>query len=155
MNDKNITGGCQCGAVRYSLSRPPRLVYVCHCSVCRRASSSSFNVSCIVDKDAIYIEQGELTRLNWVVESKVKRFGEFCCRCGVRIRHGSDPSNNEYAVRGGTLDDQKYAQPVAHIWLSEAADWFVPPAGDLCFDTQPEDYSEIEVLYRKRHDHLQ
>ena len=24
-------GGCQCGAVRYALSRAPTIVYVCHC----------------------------------------------------------------------------------------------------------------------------
>lgn len=154
MKKLSITGGCQCGAVRYSLCKAPSQVYLCHCSVCRRVSTSAFNVSCIIDADAITIDQGQLSRIEWVVGDNIKRFGEFCERCGVRIRHGSDPSNGEYALRGGTLDDQRFAQPVAHIWLSEAVAWFVPPEDDLHYDFQPPDDSEIEALYRARYGQL-
>lgn len=154
MSRGKITGGCQCGSIRYTLLKPPRRVYTCHCSNCRRVSSSAFNVSCIVDEDAFQLQQGELARIDWVVGDHIKRYGEFCPKCGTRIRHGSDPLKGVYSVRGGTLDDQRYAQPVAHIWLSEAAEWFVPPMGDLCFDTQPDDNSEIEALYTKRYGDL-
>ncbi len=147
--NKSITGGCQCGAVRYALAEPPRLVYTCHCSVCRRVSSSAFNVSCIIDADLITIEQGQLARVDWLVGNGTKRFGEYCADCGVRIRHGSEPFKGHYSIRGGTLDDQRYAVPVAHIWLSEAVEWFVPTAGSLCYDTQPPDYTEMEELYKK------
>ena len=150
MSSGKISGGCQCGAIRYTLSKAPNLVYTCHCSNCRRISSSAFNVSCIVDEEAFQLEQGELVRIEWIVNNNLKRYGEFCPDCGVRIRHGSDPNDGIYAVRGGTLDDQKYAQPVAHIWLSSAAVWFIPPADDLCFETQPDNNSEIEALYKKR-----
>lgn len=73
MSDICITGGCQCGAVRYSLTSPSLLIYACHCSVCRRVSTSIFNISCIVDEDSITVERGDLSRVDWVVGSGVKR----------------------------------------------------------------------------------
>ena len=29
-------GGCQCGAIRYEISGPPRVVYACHCTECQQ-----------------------------------------------------------------------------------------------------------------------
>lgn len=34
-----ITGGCQCGAVRYEITLSPLALYVCHCRECRKQSS--------------------------------------------------------------------------------------------------------------------
>jgi hypothetical protein len=35
-----ITGGCQCGAIRYELKQPPRRASICHCRMCQRATGS-------------------------------------------------------------------------------------------------------------------
>lgn len=150
MNDSKIQGGCQCGSVRYLLSKPPEMVYTCHCTICRLISTSIFNVSCIIEEGSITIEQGELARTEWTAGNDIKRFGDFCVKCGVRIRHGHTPSRGIYVLRGGTLDNQTWARPAAHIWLSEAVDWFIPPDGDLRYDVQPIDYEPITSLYRER-----
>lgn len=150
MNKSEIVGGCQCGSVRYTLYEPPMMVYACHCTICRRISTSIFNVSCIVEETTLTIEQGELSRVEWTADENIQRFGDFCTKCGVRIRHGHIHSRGIYVLRGGTLDNQSWARPAAHIWISEAADWFVLPDGDLQYEKQPTDYSPIEALYRKR-----
>ena len=37
-----LSGGCQCGGVRYEIKAKPLTVYVCHCTECQRQSGSAF-----------------------------------------------------------------------------------------------------------------
>jgi hypothetical protein len=150
MEEFELEGGCQCGAVRYSLTEPPQMVYACHCTICRKISTSIFNISCIINEKSIEITRGELGQVEWTADNGIKRFGEFCVNCGVRIRHGQINSLGIYVLRGGTIDNQLWARPAAHIWLSEAAHWFTPPEEDLKYDVQPIDYDPIDSLYRER-----
>ena len=147
MTEFKLTGGCHCGAVRYFLNAPPLLAYACHCTECQRITASAFSTSCGILRDTMEITAGELGRYDWTVESGAARYGEFCTTCGTRIRHGDEPSRGIYSLRGGTLDDQKWATPVAHTWQSSALPWFTPPEGSLTYDGQPEDYAPIMERY--------
>ena len=37
-----LTGGCQCGAIRFALSAPPKKVSICHCRMCQKAFGGYF-----------------------------------------------------------------------------------------------------------------
>ena len=37
-----LTGGCQCGAVRYRLAKAPSRANVCHCRMCQKAVGGPF-----------------------------------------------------------------------------------------------------------------
>jgi hypothetical protein len=37
-----LTGGCQCGAVRYALYAKPEGVHLCHCRMCQKAVGNAF-----------------------------------------------------------------------------------------------------------------
>ena len=37
-----LTGGCACGAIRYSCSSAPLYMGNCHCRDCQRATGSAF-----------------------------------------------------------------------------------------------------------------
>jgi hypothetical protein len=37
-----LTGGCQCGAIRFAVSAPPVRVSICHCRMCQKASGAPF-----------------------------------------------------------------------------------------------------------------
>ena len=39
---ERITGGCQCGAVRYALHETPSGPHICHCRMCQKAFGSFF-----------------------------------------------------------------------------------------------------------------
>ena len=55
----DITGGCLCGRVRYTLRGEPALSGFCHCRNCQRYTGSSFETFVAYPSDAVTI-QGEL-----------------------------------------------------------------------------------------------
>ena len=84
-----LTGGCQCGAVRYEVSAEPLEVYVCHCRECRRQSASAFGISVIVPAEAFMLTQGNLRSWSRPTDSGRVLECMFCADCGTRIRHAS------------------------------------------------------------------
>ena len=53
-----LTGGCQCGGVRYEIKAAPLSLYVCHCTECQRQSGSAFALSLAVPRDAFAVVRG-------------------------------------------------------------------------------------------------
>src|SRR5260221_1144858 len=45
-----LTGGCQCGAIRFALSAPPVKVSICHCRMCQKASGAPFASFADIDR---------------------------------------------------------------------------------------------------------
>jgi hypothetical protein len=53
-----LTGGCQCGAVRYEIAAAPLAVYACHCTDCQRQSGGDFALSLIAPRESVRITKG-------------------------------------------------------------------------------------------------
>ncbi len=59
------TGHCLCGAVRLEIAGEFLHAYYCHCSICRRASGSSFATNGFVRADDLrVVGGGEAIRLS-------------------------------------------------------------------------------------------
>src|SRR5215472_16349959 len=54
-----LTGGCQCGKLRYELSETPRLVYCCHCTSCQKITASAFSITAVVIEEAFHLTAGQ------------------------------------------------------------------------------------------------
>jgi hypothetical protein len=61
MPETSLTGGCQCGAVRYLLLAPPREVFICHCRMCQKQFGNFFGSFANVDRDQFEVTRGELS----------------------------------------------------------------------------------------------
>lgn len=56
--EKEATGGCFCGAIRYVVKGAPEQVLVCRCPDCRRVAGAQSVVWFLLPKDAFVISQG-------------------------------------------------------------------------------------------------
>ncbi len=59
MAEPRLTGGCQCGAVRYALLTQPDNPHICHCRMCQKAFGSYFAPLAGVPLDKFEITRGD------------------------------------------------------------------------------------------------
>ena len=59
MTETILTGGCQCGRVRYATSVVPDDVSVCHCRMCQKAVGGPFIALALVHPDQITWTRGK------------------------------------------------------------------------------------------------
>jgi hypothetical protein len=105
------TGGCLCGAIRYSVRDEPVHVGRCHCADCRKETESTFTVYGQWPRDAI-----ELTGEVATYEGR-----SFCPRCGSRLMCIED---DVVEIRLGSLDDAPFGlEPEAEIWIKQREPW--------------------------------
>jgi len=45
-----LTGGCQCGAIRFAVKAAPVKVSICHCRMCQKASGAPFASFADIDR---------------------------------------------------------------------------------------------------------
>jgi len=120
IEDDASTGGCLCGAVRYTVRGEPIRVARCHCANCRKESGSAFTVYAHWPVDAF-----ELT-------GEIASFDNrgFCPRCGSRLIDLSDLDDGIIEIRLGSLDDAPFGLPPrAEIWVKRRESWIPPVAG--------------------------
>ena len=145
------TGGCLCGAVRYEISRTPKLVYTCHCTACQRLSGSAFGTALLVARHGFSLTGPELKPLGRIADSGRTVTRWICPDCATWVYGGlklaSAPSTAPIRIRAGTLDDTSWLRPTMHFWLRSAQPWVVIPTGDVTFETQPP-VSEWPRLFR-------
>ena len=108
------TGGCLCGAVRYSVRGEPVHVGRCHCGDCRKESGGAF------------IVYG-----HWPVES-FELSGEvssyqgrgFCPLCGSRLLDPVGPDDELVEIRLGSLDEAPFElKPGTEVWVKRRESW--------------------------------
>ena len=122
-----LTGGCQCGDIRYEVLGVPQQVVVCHCTDCQRQSGSAFGMTLVVNETDFRLTQGEPK--TYVLKSDAGRakLGAFCPGCGTRIYHKPEWRKGRVSVKPGTLDDTSRLTPDRHIWTASKQPWVTIP----------------------------
>lgn len=131
-----LTGGCQCGSVRYALSAPVIDLYVCHCRQCRRQSASAFGISVILPPDGVRLLQGLPASWTRPTLSGDRLECVFCPTCGSRLWHRS-LRDGTVSVKGGSLDAPLDLAAARHIWTAEMLPGICLPEGAVRFDGEP------------------
>ncbi|WP_439816277.1 GFA family protein [Zavarzinia sp. CC-PAN008] len=135
-----LTGGCQCGAIRYRVEGTPLRSGLCTCRMCQKALGGPFLADIVVPT----------ARLTWTrgrpadYRSSSDAVRSFCASCGTPLgfRYLSQP--DERGLTLFSLDDPRVAAPTKlhgaenkPAWLDRIADLPVertddspPPGGD-------------------------
>ena len=126
MADK-LTGGCQCGDIRYEVIGTPQQLVVCHCADCQRQSGSAFGMTLVVNEADFRLTQGELNTFASKSDAGRAKLGAFCPACGTRIYHKPEWRKGTVSVKPGTLDDTSILKPDIHIWTDSKQPWITIP----------------------------
>ena len=116
-----ITGGCNCGTVRYEVTTELLGASYCHCRRCQRRSGAAASPSAHAAVESFRVVAGDdvLKRL------KPEDGGEkwFCGVCGSSIFARNDKHPEWIAVRMGTFDSDPGVRPSVRSWVGSAATW--------------------------------
>jgi hypothetical protein len=130
-------GGCQCGAVRFTVTEPPQIIYVCHCRKCRKQSASAFGISVIVPRAALRVTHGTPAHWSCTGDSGRRFDCAFCPACGTRLWHAGE-GNATISIKGGALDEPPGLQDAVHIWTSRKLLGVIIPEGAQRFPEEPD-----------------
>jgi hypothetical protein len=124
----DITGGCLCRAVRYSVSAAPIVTRACWCRVCQYIGAGSGTVNVCFPSAALTVS-GEPRDFPLIADSGNVMHRRFCANCGTHLFSAAETRPHLIFVRAGSLDDTEVARPAMTIWTAAAPSW-------ACFNEQ-------------------
>lgn len=133
----DMTGGCLCGAVRFSASGVEASYHACHCGMCRRWAGGPLM--------AATVGGIEFEREDDVVRHDSSEWAQrgFCGRCGSNLFYYLKPAKS-YAVSVGAFDDSQAFRLAGEIFVDHQ-----PPgyrfAGELSRMTEAEVLAKFSV----------
>lgn len=114
-----LTGGCQCGAVRYRIAAAPVKPHVCHCRMCQKASGAAFMAFAETELgNGFSWTRGQPT---WFRSSEAVERG-FCAACGTSLhfRYAGSPRLD---VSLASLDEPNAIRPAQEFGYESRLDW--------------------------------
>jgi len=125
MGDKiKLSGGCHCGAVRYTLLASPLSVQHCHCETCRKTTGALYATAGVMRRDKVKIVGAEnLTKYRTSPSFEQ----QFCSTCGCNLFAYEDGESTFFYVDLPTLDggeDPGHPREMeSHIYVKSKANW--------------------------------
>jgi hypothetical protein len=130
---QRYTGGCLCGALRYTAEGGPLFTGHCYCSDCQKASGSGFIPFMGFAASAV-----RLTGATRPFTTKSATGGDAvrnsCPICSSLV-FGGEPGKDEFlTIYAGTLDDPSAFQPRIAIFAASRPAWAIIPPGLKVFE---------------------
>ena len=116
-----LTGGCNCGAVRFEIDAQPLGSVYCHCRRCQRRTGTAASANARVDPDAFRIVAGEDRLRAWKPPDGAEKW--FCGDCGSALFSRSPGPPASVGVRMGAFDSDPGVRPNSHQFVAYSAPW--------------------------------
>jgi hypothetical protein len=113
-----LTGGCQCGAVRYRLEAEPTGANICHCRMCQKAGGAPFMAFGGVRVGQLIWTRGGPKMF---ASSSIAERG-FCAECGTPLTYEGLRSGR-ISVTLGSLDDPNAVEPETQLGVESRLAW--------------------------------
>jgi hypothetical protein len=151
MGKQTITGGCQCGAVRYRITGQLGKAGICHCRMCQKAFGSWGAALVSVPDGNLTWSRGEPGEFR---SSAVVARG-FCTDCGTPLYMKED-GYGVWEIAIGSLDNPALAAPTTQVGIESELPWFTTlhalPRRRTDEDRRPEDLRKLKSFQHPDHD---
>ena len=117
-----ISGGCFCGAVRYTVTGEPSLAAHCHCRDCQKAHGGGHASGFLAPKDSVNVT-GEVKFFDSKGGSGNTVSRGFCPSCGSPLVTKLEIMPDMVIFSAGTMDDPSAFHPTMHIFTANALPW--------------------------------
>jgi hypothetical protein len=118
-----LTGGCLCGAIRYTVSHPIAELRACHCTHCQKASGASGSVNAVMPAASLAFTRGAPKMYADTAQSGRILNRYFCGDCGSPIYSRRANTPEIVVVRAGSFDAPLDVKIACNIWTASARPW--------------------------------
>ena len=147
-NNKTVlTGGCQCGAIRFAVSGGPAKISICHCRMCQKASGAPFASFADIENADFAWTRGKPAAFR--SSSIAER--HFCAACGTPLsfRRLGGPS---IEIMTGAFDRPDRVVPTRQYGTESRLGWVVSIA-NMPSQTTLQNYGTDKVNGIVSHQH--
>ena len=124
MTEYPMSGGCHCGAVRFTILAPPLSVQHCHCENCRKISGEFTSTGAIISRQFVRIE-GEANLGRYRTSPSFER--QFCRTCSCYLFAYEDSETDLMYFAPATIDGGRHPGHApgteSHIYLRSKCEW--------------------------------
>lgn len=131
-----FTGGCACGAIRYSSREAPLAMAPCQCRDCQRATGTGHACNLIFSAESLKVS-GTANFYEAVAGNGNRVRRGFCAVCGSPLFARALSHPNIVAVAAASLDDPGRFAPEIVVWRKSGYAWDLIDPKLTAFDTQP------------------
>jgi len=145
MSDLPLTGGCQCGAVRFRVEGEPGRASICWCRMCQKAFAGPFGALVTVNvADLTWTRERPST---FQSSDAIKR--GFCAACGTPLTF--EWSADKIDLATFAFDDPSKVEPGVQLAVESRPAW-TEHLADMRV-RQPAGGSTVAVVSRQHPDH--
>ena len=113
-----LTGGCQCGAIRFRLDATPVGASICHCRMCQKAGGAPFMAFAPLSITDFVVTRGQIATF---ASSDIAERG-FCSVCGTPLTYRALKSA-DISVTILSLDDPNAVAPDTQLGAESQVHW--------------------------------
>lgn len=132
-----LSGGCACGAIRFTCSSAPVAMLNCHCRDCQRSSGAPFASGIVVLSSDLEVT-GKPAAHRVQASSGMHTTRSFCSACGTPLFTQGESNPTFTSIRFASLDESSDFRPVLDIWTSSAPPWVCLDKGIPQFPQTPQ-----------------
>jgi hypothetical protein len=142
-----LTGGCQCGAVRFAVTAAPTRISICHCRMCQKASGAPFASFADVNKADLTWTKGQPSAFR---SSSIAERG-YCAACGTPLTF-HNVSGDRIEIMTGAFDRPDHVAPTRQFGTESRLGWVVGIA-NLPSQTTQQNYGPEKMATIVSHQH--
>ena len=135
--NKNYTGGCACGAIRYEISGAPIVSNHCQCRDCQRITGTGHGSYLTFARRLDVKLEGQARHWDMVGDRGQVKTRSFCPNCGSPVYLTFAAMPDLFTVHAASLDDPGRFEPHMVTYGARGYAWDHLDPSMLTFDAMP------------------